>query len=364
MATWIRAEPGEHRVARALADVGCDKKRHEDERHRGEQRPALPRVADHLAEGVAERRADQQDRQHLEKVRERRRVFERVRRIDVVEAAAVGAELLDRDLRRRGPERNRLFGRRRLLGDRIALLVLERLAVGPVLRVVVSHRLDQRHRRVLVERLRHALAHQHERQDDRQRQQDVDRRADEIGPEVADAARFLAGEAADQRDEHRHSGGRRDEVLHGEPEHLREVAHRRFAAVTLPVGVRGEARRGVERGIRTDGGHRLRIERQPLLQPLQSIHDKGAGEVEPEHRQRVLDPAHLACGIDTGAAVDQPLERSADPLRPYRAAFVNRGHVRAERLRKRQQDDHVESQLEPTRGVHSKISGLNSATIR
>ena len=63
VATWIRAEPGEHRVARALADVGCDEKRDEDERHRGEQRPALPRVADHLAEGVAERRADQQDRQ-------------------------------------------------------------------------------------------------------------------------------------------------------------------------------------------------------------------------------------------------------------------------------------------------------------
>ena len=54
-----------------------------------------------------------------------------MRGVDVEEAAAVGAELLDRDLRRDGPERNRLLGRGRLLGDRIALVVLERLAVGP-----------------------------------------------------------------------------------------------------------------------------------------------------------------------------------------------------------------------------------------
>ena len=71
----------------------------EDEQHGREQRPALAAVADHRAEGVAERRGDQQDRQHLEEVRERRRVLERVGRVDVEEAAAVGAELLDRDLR-------------------------------------------------------------------------------------------------------------------------------------------------------------------------------------------------------------------------------------------------------------------------
>ncbi len=239
-----------------------------------------------------------------------------MRRIDVVEAAAIGAELLDRDLRRGGSERNRLLGRGRLLGDRVALLVLERLAVRAVLRVVVGHRLDERHRRVLVEGLRHALAHQHERQDDRQRQQDVDGGAHEVGPEVADAARFLAREAANERDEHRHPGRRRDEVLHGEREHLREVAHRRLAAVALPVGVGGEARRGVERGIRADGGQRLRIERQPLLQPLQRIDDQRARQVEPQHRERVLDPAHLARRIDARAAVDQPFERPADPLRP------------------------------------------------
>ncbi len=239
-----------------------------------------------------------------------------MRRIDVVEAAAVGAELLDRDLRRRGSQRNRLLGRRHLFGDGGALFVLQRLPIGARLGRVVGHRLDERRSRGLAERLRDALAHQRQREDDRQRQQDVDGRADEVGPEVADAARLLAREAADQRDEHRHPGRSGDEILHGEPEHLRQVAHRGLAAIALPVRVRGEAHRRIERRIRAHACHVLGIERQPLLQPLQAVDGQRPEKIEPEHRQRVFDPAHLARGVDAGAAVDQPFERPADPLRP------------------------------------------------
>ena len=287
-----------------------------------------------------------------------------MRRIDVVEAAAVGAELLDRDLRRGGPERNRLLGGGRLFGDRIALFVLERLPVRAVLRIVVGDGLHQRDRGGLVEGLHDALADQDDREHDRQRQQDVDRGADEIGPEVADAARFLAGEAANQRDQHRHPGRRRDEILHREPQHLRQVAHRALAGVALPVGVGDEARRGVERRVRRDRGHGLRIERQPLLDPLQGVDEQSAQQVEPEHGERVLDPAHLALRIDARAAIDDPLQRSADALRPRCAAVVDRGHVGAQRLGQEQQNDDVKPELQPARGVHSKSSGLNSATIR
>jgi hypothetical protein len=61
-----------------------------------------------------------------------------------------------------------------------------------------------------------------------------------------------AREAPDQRDEDRQARRRRDEVLDGEPEHLREGAERRLARVSLPVRVRGEADGRVERGLRRD----------------------------------------------------------------------------------------------------------------
>ena len=106
----VDAESRELRIPRLLGGEGTEEQRNEDDEHGGEQRPALPAVADHAPEGVAERRRDQQDREHLEEVRERRRVLERVRGVHVEEPASVGAELLDGDLARGRPERDRLLG--------------------------------------------------------------------------------------------------------------------------------------------------------------------------------------------------------------------------------------------------------------
>ena len=63
-------------------------------------------------------------------------------------------------------------------------------------------------------------------------------------PRVAAPA---ADEAPDQGDGDRQADRGRHEVLHGQPDHLGEVAHRGLAGVVLPVGVGDEADRGVER---------------------------------------------------------------------------------------------------------------------
>ena len=71
------------------------------EEHRGHRAPYGPAVAlvfDHAAEVVGERARDREDREHLEKVGERRRIFERMGGVGVGVAAAVGAEHLDCDL--------------------------------------------------------------------------------------------------------------------------------------------------------------------------------------------------------------------------------------------------------------------------
>ena len=111
-----------------------------------EERPALPRVLDHVAERVGEAGAEHEDQQHLHEVRERRRALERVRRVGVEEAAAVGAELLDGFLRRDGPLRDGLRRAFDRLGDGVGMEVLD-----------------------------DALRAQDERRDDRDRKQDVER---------------------------------------------------------------------------------------------------------------------------------------------------------------------------------------------
>ena len=96
----IDSHRGELRIAVLLSpDCGRGAGQKQN-RHHGEQRPSLAAIADHLAEGVRQGRADREDREHLEQIRQRRRILVRMRRVGVDETAAVGAELLDDFLRR------------------------------------------------------------------------------------------------------------------------------------------------------------------------------------------------------------------------------------------------------------------------
>ena len=136
----------------------------EQQRHGGEDRPALARVAHHAAEGVAQRGGDQEDRQHLQEIGERRGVLERVRRVGVEEAAAVGAQFLDRLLRSDRPQSDDLLLGGRLLCDGIAGSVFHRVTGGIHLRIVVGNRFHCRHGLIGGQVLHHALADQHQSQ--------------------------------------------------------------------------------------------------------------------------------------------------------------------------------------------------------
>ena len=138
-------------------------------------RPALAPVADHPAVDGGQRRRDREDQQQLDEVREPGRVLERMRGVDVEEAAAVGAELLDDLLR----------------GDRAG-----------------AQRLDD------------ALRDEDQADDDRDRQQHVDERLDEVAVEVADRPARARGERPDEGDRDGDADGRRDEVLDGQAGHL------------------------------------------------------------------------------------------------------------------------------------------------
>ena len=173
----------------------------EDREHRGEHHPAVPASRDHLPEHEDLSRRDQQDRQHLEEIRQAVRILEGVGRVRVVVPAAVRPELLHRDLRRDRAARDRLLSA-----------------------------LKRRRRRVRVERLRYALRDQNRGEDHAERQQDVGQRPVEVDPEVADVAPRAARDAANDSGEDGHADRRRDEVLDGEAGHLRQVRHGRLAA--------------------------------------------------------------------------------------------------------------------------------------
>jgi len=307
-------------------------------------RPALPAVADHFAERDAQRGGDQQDRQNLQEVREGRGILQRMGGVHAEEPAAVGAELLDRDLRRRGTD-----------GDRLRR---HGTSVG------VDRRFEQRRFARGVERLHHTLRHEGSRENERERKQDVERSPHEVDPEVADRVGSGAGEAADERDEDRHARCGRDEVLNCEGEHLREGAHRRFAAVSLPVRVRDEADRRVERRVGRDGGERRGIQRQDALQPLDRIDGSDADDARRKDGGPVLPPRHLARAVDAAESIDESLDRRERPLEQRRASCVDARHVKTKRLCARKQHGEKNRELEKCVRRHQNFSGLRRANAR
>jgi hypothetical protein len=231
-------------------------------------------------------------------------------------------------------------------------------------RIVIGGLFDQRHGLIRVEGLHHALRNQGHGQHQRNWQQDVEHAARGVDPEVADGGALTAREAADQRDQDRHADRGGDEVLHRQAEHLRQVAHGALAAIALPVGIGGEADRGIERGIGRHRGQFLRVQRQQALQALQRVHREGAEQVEQHEGDGIHRPGHLLLGLDAADAVDGALGRAEDAHGPGGTALINGCHVGAERLDQQQQDDQIQPQLRNSIGSHQNFSGLSMAYTR
>ena len=146
--------------------------------------------------------------------------------------------------------------------------------------------------------------------------------------------------------------------------HLRQIAHRGFAAIALPVGVGDEADRRVEGRIRTDRAESLRIQRQHALQALHGIHCQHTEQRKPQHRQRIAGPAHFLLAVHAAQAVKKIFDRSYPAHERWQLALVNSRHVPAEWLR--QGDKHTEEQrdLQQSIGTHENNSGLSNAITR
>ncbi len=248
--------------------------------------------------------------------------------VRVEEAAAVRAELLDRFLRGDRPLRDRLRRAFQRLGHRVRMEILD-----------------------------DSLRAEDDRDDDGDRQEDVERGARQVDPEVADPIRFVPRESANERDGDRDARGRRHEVLHGERGHLDEVAHRRFAAVPLPVRVGHEAHGRVERLVRRDltRAESLRVERQVPLQPHQQIGNEKREEAERENRAGVPRPRLLVVFAHAREPVGQHFERPHDRMEKRALALEEPRHEQPHRLREQQDDAEEHGDLDDADSGHDSL---------
>ena len=301
----VHAQRRQQGVARLLSRRDGDDGHDKHHRHGGQHSPTLTGVTDHAAKGKAQCRRDQENRQHLQQIGQRRRVFVGMRRVGIEETTAVGAQQLDGFLRRHRAHGQRLRAGGGVFHHGVALSVLQRLPVGAVFGDLVACAFQRVDILVGIKVLDHTLAHEQQRHHQRQRHQQPGGNARHVHPEVADDAGRARHEPAKQGKHHGNAGRRRQKVLHRQPQHLREVAHAGLTAVTLPVGVGDKTDGGVERRVWRNVGHARRVQRQRDLKPLQGVNRRHADQVESQHRQCVLAPRHRFVGGGAGEFVQR-----------------------------------------------------------
>jgi hypothetical protein len=237
----------EGRVAECLRPIDRDDAEQQQHGHRAEDRPALALVPDHAAEDVGQSGGDADQQQRLHQVRQRGRIFVRMRRVCVEETAAVGAEDLYHLLR----------GDRSLRDRLLHAFQRSRIDIGR-------------------EVLRHPFEDKDEARHDGDRQQDVEADAGDVDPAIADALGLAPRKAANQRQRDRDADRRRDEIVHRQPRHLHEVARRQPQSSRSTVRPEpGCFPNGVPSGWRAYGICR-RSSARPNSCPL-SMRQRGAG---------------------------------------------------------------------------------------
>ena len=104
--------------------------------------------------------------------------------------------------------------------------------------------------------------------------------------------------------------------------HLGEIGQRRFTGVTLPIGIAGEADRGVEGEVRANGTESLRIEREQMLQSQDGIGKEAAHQAEQQHGKRILFPILLVVRLHPHHTIGEPFQGPEDWIEPGPALCV------------------------------------------
>ena len=151
-------------------------------------------------------------------------------------------------------------------------------------------------------------------------------------------------------------------------QHLRQVRHRPFAAVVLPVGVGDEADRRIEREIgrhrRLSGRIELRLERQHVLQAQDHIDNEEATGVEQQHGDCIGQPMLLAFLVDAAGPVHGRLDRPQQRRKERALAVEDARHVGAEHRRDSDDDRAVKQDLNPPNRGHDTSLGFRARTAR
>ena len=162
----INAQGLNDRVARCFGPIDNTGSHDDEQEHGDEQGAALALIANHTPEHEGHGRRDDQHGENRKIVRPGGRIFKGMGGIGIEETAAIGAQLLDRFLAGNGSQGNSLLG------------TFQCCCIDRALK-----------------RLRHAKGYEGNGHHNGERQEHIERRLDEIVPEIANGCAELRAKA-------------------------------------------------------------------------------------------------------------------------------------------------------------------------
>ena len=317
------------------------------------------RILHHASQVIGEAARDQEDREDLEEIGQRRRVLVRVGGVGVGVPAPVGPEHLDRHLRGHRPLHDGLRLHDLFFRDRIPLPVLDRLPLGVLFGASTVIGSTSRARFIRLEVLDHPLGNQEDRVEETQGEEQVQGRPDQVHQEVPHRFGGVPGDPPHERRGHGDAGGGGDEIVEGEGDHLGEVRHRRLPPVALPVRVRRETDRRVEGEVLAHGTEALRVERQQVLQAQEGIGEEEPHQAEHQQGNGVPLPVLLGTRVDPHQPVEEPLDGFQDGIEERLPLRVQDPvQIHAHRPGDQQEKAQEKRKLHPSVEIHGEASSL------
>ncbi|OPY89650.1 MAG: hypothetical protein A4E72_01029 [Syntrophus sp. PtaU1.Bin208] len=201
--------------------------------------------------------------------------------------------------------------------------------------------------------------------DQAERQQEIEIPPDQIDPEISEGLSRLPGDSPHQGRRHGDSGSRRNEIVEDESHHLGKGGEGRLSAVILPVRVRQETSRRVERQRWADGAELLRIEGEKSLQSKDQVGEEHADKGKHQQGHGILFPVLLPRRINPQQPVNQALQGFQQRIqdRPSRR-IEDASQVEPHGFGESQKQSEEQRQLDPTISIHECLSLLKTSPDR
>lgn len=184
-------------------------------------------------------------------------------------------------------------------------------------------------------------------------------KADQILPEMAYGVGTVPGNPPHQSSRNANAYGSRNKIMKDKTHHLRKIRKGRLPSITLPVRVCRKTHCRVECEMIAHRTEMLRVERQKMLEPEDSVGEDNPNQTKGKKGNGVLFPGLLSLRLYSKKSIKEFFKWTHKRVKDrFLLCLKNLEKVTSHRFGKKQQYPDKNDQLNPSIKIHRYSSFL------